>query len=397
MLNERYIVHVDMDAFFAAIEQRDNPSLRGKPVIVGSDPKGGKGRGVVSTCSYEARKFGIHSAMPISEAYRRCPTAIFLPVDMEKYSRVSGEIFKLLYEFTPVIEPVSIDEAFLDITESYKIFGTPLKTCALIKERIKKETGLTASLGMAPVKMVAKIASDLKKPDGFVEVKAGKVREFLNPLPIRKLWGLGEKSEIIFNRMGIKTIGQLARMDEEKLVEILGENGRHLLSLSKGIDPREVVTEYETKSVSKEFTFDVDTLDKKKIEATLMLLCEGVSANLRAEGLKGRTITLKIRLEGFETYTRAATITEPTNFEDVIYQEIKTLYNKFETRGKRIRLLGVKVSHFGEVGIQTNLFEKPDRKKEELHKALDAIKKKFGDDAIHRATVIKNKDESQTS
>jgi DNA polymerase-4 len=314
------------------------------------------------------------------------------PVDMAKYERVSGEIFKVLYEFTPAIEPISIDEAFMDITESYKIFGSPLKTCALIKERIKKVTGLTASLGMAPVKMVAKIASDLRKPDGFVEVKPGKVREFLNPLPIRKLWGLGEKSELVLNRMGIKTIGELARMDETKLVNALGENGRHLLALSQGIDPREVVTEHEAKSVGKEFTFDVDTLDKKKIEATLMLLCEKVSTNLREQNLKGRTITLKIRLEGFETYTRAITIAEPTNFEDEIFREIKKLYTDFDTKGKKIRLLGVKASHFGEAGIQANLFEKPNRKKEELHKALDAIKKKFGSDAVHRATVIKDKD-----
>ena len=193
---EKYIVHVDMDAFFAAIEQRDNPALRNRPVIVGADPKMGKGRGVVSTCSYEARKFGIHSAMPISFAYRKCPHAVFLPVNMKKYEKVSARIFRILSEFTPCVETVSIDEAFLDITGSFYIFGSPQKLCIQLKSRIKEETGLTASIGLAPTKMAAKIASDLKKPDGFVEVSREKLLDFLRPLSIRRLWGVGQKTLI---------------------------------------------------------------------------------------------------------------------------------------------------------------------------------------------------------
>ncbi|MCX5715697.1 MAG: DNA polymerase IV [Candidatus Omnitrophica bacterium] len=198
---EKLIVHVDMDAFFAAIEQRDNPELRGRAVVVGADPKAGKGRGVVSTCSYEARRFGIHSAMPISAAYKRCPDAAYLPVDIPKYSRVSRQIYKILYEFTPDIEPVGIDEAFLDITGSFHLFKTPLNTCLLLKAGIKEKTGLTASLGLAPTKTAAKIASDLKKPDGMVEVKPEGLLDFLWPLEIRRLWGLGAKTEQILNGM----------------------------------------------------------------------------------------------------------------------------------------------------------------------------------------------------
>jgi len=385
----RFIVHIDMDAFFAAIEQRDNPSLRGKPVIVGADPKGGKGRGVVSTCSYEARKFGVHSAMPISFAYQKCPKGVFLPVDMEKYGRVSQEILNILYEFTPQIEPVSIDEAFLDITSSYHLFGTPYQTCVLIKSRTKKETGLTASIGLAPTKMAAKIASDLGKPDGLVEVKPERLLDFLWPLDIRKIWGLGEKSQIALNKMGIKTIGDIAKKSQKDLTAIFGKNGIHFWELAQGIDEREVENESEAKSVSNEFTFDEDTSDRKKIESTLMLLCEKVSNRLRQDGLKGKTITLKIRLTGFETYTRAVTMTEPTNFVDIIYQEIKQLLDKFNAHGKKIRLVGVKVGNFGAGTSQETLFkETTDKKKESLHQAIDKIKQKFGEDALHRATVV---------
>ncbi len=200
MISDRCIAHVDMDAFFASIEERDNPSLKGKPVIVGADPKKGKGRGVVSACSYEVRKFGIHSAMLISIAYRQCPSGIFLPVDIKKYSGVSREIYEILYNFTPEIQPISIDEAFLDITGSYRLFGTPRDVCLLIKSRIKGETLLTASIGLAPTKMAAKIASDLEKPDGMVEVRPENLLDFLQPLDASRLWGLGKKTEALLKK-----------------------------------------------------------------------------------------------------------------------------------------------------------------------------------------------------
>ncbi len=296
MAKKRFIAHVDMDAFFAAVEQRDNPEFHGKPVIVGADPKKGRGRGVVSTCSYEARKYGIHSAMPISTAYRRAPHAIFLPVNMEKYANVSHEIYNIFYDFTPEVEPISIDEAFLDITGTYHLFGTPRKTCFLIKSRIKDKTGLTASVGLAPTKMAAKIASDLRKPDGFVEVTQDKLLDFLWPLDISKRWGLGKKSEIVLRNRGINTIGDIARGEIKDLGNMFGKNGAHFWNLARGIDERSVETEREAKSISNETTFDKDTEDKGKIEGARMRLCEKVSDRLRENGFKARTITLKIRL-----------------------------------------------------------------------------------------------------
>lgn len=391
-MKERYIVHLDMDAFFAAIEQRGNPQFQNKSVIVGADPKGGKGRGVVSTCSYEARKYGIHSAMPISIAYRRCPHGIFLPVDMKKYEKVSARVFQILSMYTPHIEPVSIDEAFLDITESFHLFGSPQKLCIQLKEQIKKETGLTASVGLAPTKMAAKIASDLKKPDGFVEVSREKLLDFLRPLPICRLWGVGQKAEVVLHTMGIKTIGDIAKRDASKLASVLGANGAHLWELAHGWDESEVTPFEEPKSISCEHTFERDTSDVKEIESALMALCERVSRRLRREGRKGRTITLKIRLEGFRTYTRAITISESTNFVDVIFKRINNLVTHFDTQNRKVRLLGVKVSHFSSGEIQYDLFkEEETRKRERIHKAVDSLQGKFGEGIIFRASSKKTK------
>jgi len=377
-----------MDAFFAAVEQRDNPALKGKPVVIGADPKEGKGRGVVSTCSYEARKFGIHSAMPISIAYRKCPKAIFLPVNGKKYSEISGEIYRIFYEFTPEVEPISIDEAFLDITGSFHLFGTPQKTCRLIKSRIKKATGLIASVGLAPTKLAAKIASDLKKPNGFVEVTEEGLLDFLWPLDIRKMWGLGEKSEVVFRRMGINTIGDIARKDMQDLADAFGKNGAHFWYLANGIDGRAVEAESEVKSVGNETTFEKDTLENTKIEAALMRLSEKVSTRLREGALKGRTVTLKIRLTGFKTYTRAVTISTPGNFTDMLYKEIKKLYNGFDTKGRKVRLVGVSVSNLSSADFCDSLFETSTEKKtEKIHKAVDRIKKRFGTNSIRRAIV----------
>ncbi|MGE5197938.1 MAG: DNA polymerase IV [Deltaproteobacteria bacterium] len=389
MSEERFIVHVDMDAFFASIEQRDNPALRDKAVVVGANPKRGRGRGVVSTCSYEARRFGIHSAMPISLAYQKCPHAIYLPVDMDKYSAVSQKIYRIFYDFTPDIEPISIDEAFLDITHSYSIYGAPYQTCVAIKSRIKEETGLTASLGLAPIKMAAKIASDLQKPDGLVVVSQKELLGFLHPLAVDKIWGLGKKGVEALNGMGIKTIGELAGADIRTLISAFGKNGILFWQLANGIDERQVQTDGEAKSVSNELTFDKDTLDKAKIESSLAYLCEKVSGRLRQDSLKGKTITLKIRLEGFHTYTRSATVSKPTNFEEVIWKQIKQLYDNFENKDKKVRLVGVKVSGLSATGREESLFvDNEDEKKEQVHRALDKIKEKFGDAAIFRATRI---------
>lgn len=313
---ERFIVHVDMDAFFASVEQRDDKSLLSRPVIVGADPKGGKGRGVVSACSYEARKFGIHSAMPISEAYRLCPGGVFLPVDIDKYSKASGEIYDILYSFTPDIEPLGIDEAFLDITGSHHLFGGPVETCRRIKAKIKSETGLIASVGLAPNKTAAKIASDLEKPDGLVEVTGERLLEFLHPLPVGKLWGLGKKSSKALFDIGIRTIGELAKEQPRRIREILGKNGDVFQALARGIDDDPVEPGGDAKSVSNELTFDLDTARKDKVASALMYLSEKVSSRLREASIKCRTVTLKIRLEDFTTCTRSFTFQRATNLTD---------------------------------------------------------------------------------
>ncbi len=387
---ERYIVHVDMDAFFASIEQRDNPTFQGKPVIIGADPKQGKGRGVVSTASYEARKFGIHSAMPISIAYDRCPEAIFLPVDMPKYAAVSRQIYNIFNEFTPNVEQVSIDEAFLDITASFHLFGTPLETCKLIKERVKKDTKLTASIGLAPTKMAAKIASDINKPDGIFEVKQDKLFDFLWPLPVEKISGLGEKAQLILNRIGIKTIGDLAKYKAQDLVSLFGKNGEYFWSLAKGIDESQVEQDEEIKSISNESTFEEDTLDEKLIKQELLYLSERLSARLRQEKFKAKTITLKIRLTGFHTYTRAITLSKSTNFVDEIYKTANKIYGSFLSSAdlnnkKKIRLLGIKASNLVDSNTKDSLFdENKDQKRENIHKAIEKLQAKFGEKIIHR-------------
>lgn len=382
----RYIVHIDMDAFFASIEERDNPSLKGKPIVVGADPHRGNGRGVVSTCSYEARKYGIHSAMPISIAYKKCPKAVFLPVDIDKYSMVSGQIYEILYSFSPDLEPVSIDEAFLDITGSHHLFGTPVETCATIKAKIKDLTGLTASVGLAPTKMAAKIASDLDKPDGLVEVSEEGLLDFLRPLEVRKIWGLGSKCEERLRQVGIRTIGELADRDPKDLIRILGAAGIEFWRLSCGIDERQVVSETEAKSIGNEMTFDVDTIEGQRIEGAILALCEKVSFRLRVSGFKGRTVTLKIRLADFSTFTRSATIERATNFIDIIHETAARLYKDFDKAGKRVRLLGVKVSNLCRLETRDDLFTAMlDAKCEARHKACDTIRRKFGDSSIFMA------------
>lgn len=381
----RTIAHLDMDAFFAAVEQRDNPALKGRPVVVGADPKAGRGRGVVSTCSYEARRYGIHSTMPISAAYRNCPGAVFLPVDMRKYSKVSREMFELLYDFTPDIEPLSIDEAFLDITGSTRLFGPPLETGAKIKERIKKDLRLTATIGIAPNKMAAKIASAHAKPDGLLEITVENLLPFLRPLPVAKMFGVGEQTQKILITMGIQTIGDLAQIPAASLCERLGVRGQYLWDLANGHDDRIVVPEEEVKSVSHEHTFEEDTGDREQMDSALSVLCEKVSRRLRSDGLKGKTVTLKLRSSDFKTITRDRTLPERTNFFDVIYKTVKSLFDASYAPRKKYRLIGVRVSNFRQPYVRDSLFGDSDSAKtENIHKAVDMIKDRFGEKGIIR-------------
>lgn len=389
-VKRRFIVHVDMDAFFASVEMRDDPALRSKPVIVGSDPKGGKGRGVVSACSYEARTLGVHSAMPISKAYRICPNGVFLPVDMEKYSKASDQIYHILGTFTPDIEPVSIDEAFLDITGSHHLFGGPIETCRAIKKAIAQKTGLTASVGMAPSKIAAKIASDLRKPDGLVEVPEGEVAGFLRELNLGRLWGLGRKAEEELRLMGINTIGQFAALSPGIVKDKFGKSGIGSWELANGIDQTELSLDRDAKSVSNEFTFDKDTSDKEYVLSSIMELSDKVSRRLRLHDLTARTVTLKVRLAGFKTYTRSSTLEKETNITDLLYNVAKELYNEFGT--KTLRLVGVKVSGFSKSLPEEDLFTQSiERKMRNIDSSVDKIRLKFGSESIYRASLRKNK------
>ncbi len=395
-MSARHIVHVDMDAFFAAVEQRDNPALRGRPVVVGADPKAGRGRGVVAAASYEARAFGIHSAMPISRAYRLCPKAVFVRGRMDQYESESERIFGILERFTPDVEPLSIDEAFLDITHSHHLFGTPQETCRKIKTTIKNETGLIASIGLAPNKFTAKIASDIGKPDGFVVVAPEKLLEFLHPLPVGRLWGVGPVTQKALEKNGIRSIGDLARRPLEEMVKLFGASGEHAWRLAQGQDPRSVEAEAVTKSMGAEHTFEGDTSEQNVLLDTLASLSDRTSRRLRKEGFSGRTITLKIRFEDFSTFTRASSLPRPTNLAHDIFEAAARRMQEFDLKRSKVRLLGVSVSGFEEPDEQLDLFERDllagqaENRKEKLQTAVDRIKDKFGEQAIRRRSGGKN-------
>ena len=385
----KVILHIDMDAFFAAIEQVDFPEYRGKPVIVGADPQNGAGRGVVSTCSYEARKYGVHSAMPISQAYKRCPHGIYLRGRMYRYQEISRNIMKIFYDFSSLVEPLSIDEAFLDISGSIKLLGPPAKIALAIKNRIKQELKLTASVGIAPCKFVAKIASDLKKPDGLVIVKPENVKNFLRPLPISKMWGVGKKTEPTMIKLGIRTIGDLAGFSREKIIKLMGKGGLQFWNLANGIDYREVIPHGDAKSVSQETTFNEDTSDVKKMSETLFYLCNGLGSLLRKEKIKGKTVTLKIRLDDFTTFTRSKSSNNFLDTSKDIFGIIYELFEKFDRKGKKVRLLGVAVSNLcNRTGEQISIFDKIEDTKKNADYVIDMIQEKFGIDAIKRASLM---------
>jgi len=341
----RWILHIDMDAFFAAVEQKRNPKLIGKPIVVGGSGDPTK-RGVVSTASYEARKFGIHSAMPLRTAYRLCTKAIFLPVDYDEYSKVSEKIKNILREFTPIIEDVGIDEAYLDISQIQE----PVEKVAIeIKRRIKDETGLTCSIGIAPNKLLAKMASDMQKPDGLTIITKNDMESRIWPLPVRKLWGVGPKTEAYLKSMGVETIGELASLPLNKLIEEFGNSyGNYLYNASRGIDESLLVTHWEPKSTSRETTFQMDINSWQIIAKTLAELTKEVVDDMKQSGYKGRTVTVKVRFSDFETVTRSKTLNEPTDSVENIRMAAFDCLKRVELK-KRIRLLGVRVSKLEKV------------------------------------------------
>jgi nucleotidyltransferase/DNA polymerase involved in DNA repair len=386
----RTILHVDMDAFFAAVEQRDHPEYRGKPVIVGSDPKNGKGRGIVATCSYEARKFGVHSAQPISQAWRCCPQGVYVRPDMSKYAHVSSRIMSILLQFTDLVEQVSIDEAFLDVSGSRRLLGSGVEIARKIKARIFQELGLTASVGVAANKFVAKVASDLQKPDGLVVVEPGREEEFLAPLPIGRLWGVGAKTEALLSRRGIRQIGDLARFGRAELVRHLGQSGEHLWQLARGIDDRLVSPEEGFKSIGHETTFERDTGDRQLLHDTLLELTEKVAQRLRAQEARGRTITVKLREADFSTFTRRATLPRPVDTTEKMFPIAWKLLQTLIREGKRVRLIGIYASNptTPEDAGQLELFDRPPAKDRKLAAALDNITRRYGGRAITRAALV---------
>ena len=386
---KRVVVHVDMDAFFAAVEQLLHPEWRGKPVVVGADPKGGKGRGVVSTASYEARRYGIRSAMPISRAYRLCPHAIYVRPHGELYASYSRKIMGILAEFTPKIQVVSIDEAFLDVTASLGLFGDVETLARKIKQRIYEETRLTASVGVAPSKSVAKIASDFQKPDGLTIVPPWKLQEFLDPLPVTKLWGVGEKTYRLLHQLGIETIGQLRQYPPSVLKKHFGRLGEHLYRLARGEDETEVSSDDEIKSISHETTFETDQSNKQLLLDTLLYLSEKVSHRLRKHGLRGKTIQLKLRFQDFTTFTRHKTLPHYTQLTDEIFHTGKWLLGQFGEITTPVRLIGIGVSNLvDEKGSQISLWDVTNEKKFVLERIMDQLQEKYGSLALTHAQTL---------
>ncbi len=389
-VDPRTILHVDMDAFYAAVEQRDRPELRGKPVIVGADPRGGRGRGVVATASYEARRFGVGSAMPISQAWRACPHGVYVRPDMEKYAAVSRQVMEVLRRFTDLVEPISIDEAFLDVTGSRRLFAAPGAAASgediarALKKAVREETQLTASVGVASSKMVAKVASDIRKPEGLVVVPPGTEAAFLAPLPVRRLWGIGPKMEETLLKIGVHTIGELAACDPGRLERRLGTHGHDLVQLALGIDGREVAREGEdAKSLGQEHTFDADTADSDRLRAMLLELCDGVARRLRQHAIRARTVTLKYRDEDFRTSTRAETLREPTDSGDVLFDAAGRLFRGVHGR-RKVRLLGIYASGLGGPA-QMGLFVAPPSPAD---RARDLVEERFGEGALTRASLL---------
>jgi len=385
MANARQIIHVDMDAFYASVEQLDNPQLAGKPVIVGGSPKG---RGVVAAASYQARKFGIHSAMPTSKAIKLCPNAIVLPVRMERYIEFSHRLHEIFQLFTPLVESVSLDEAFLDVTGSTNLFGSAEKIAQTIKNQIKEMLHLTASVGIAPNKFLAKLASDLKKPDGFVVVTDQNKQDILDPLPVNKIWGVGKVTAKTLRSHNIKTIGELRKTPLRRLRHIIGNYAGHLLELAHGIDNTRVEPSRPAKSISTEQTFATDIEDKETLLSILLGQVEEVSQRLRQQALKAGTITLKLRYADFRTITRSKTLTEAANTTRSLWQTAGTVFQNWHSQSPGpLRLLGFAASSLSpENAAQKQLFPDPQEEKQKrLDKAVDKIKNRYGTNALHHS------------
>jgi DNA polymerase-4 len=386
----RRIMHIDLDAFFVSVEQVANPQLKGKPVVVGGRPQG---RGVVAAASYEARAFGLHSGMPLVTASRLCPQAIFIQGSFPKYRDASQKFMAILADFSPFLEPMGLDEAYLDATGFESIHGSGYQMAVKIKRRVKKELGINASIGIASSKVVAKVASEMSKPDGLLEVDEGQEGSFLAPLPIARLPGVGQKTERKLKGLGITTIGKLSITPLSVLKSHFGASGEMLKRFASGIDEREVEPPAAAKSISRETTFGQDTKDRSLLKSTLRYLGERVGADLRQKGKRARCVTLKLRYADFTTITRRLTLTQTTDSDQVIFDNGVKLLNRALAGAKQpVRLIGIGVSELVEAGGQLDMLDSSARRQESLNKAIDRIRKKYGFTAIQTGRTLKLKD-----
>lgn len=375
----RWIAHVDLDAFYASCEQRDEPDYRGRPVVVGALPGG---RGVVAAASYEAREFGIHSAMPTSEACRRCPDAVYLRPDMEKYRQVSREVFAVLAQITPLVEKASIDEAYLDVSGLEKLFGPPAAIGREIKNRIRAATALTASVGIGPNRLIAKLGSEHRKPDGLTVVEPDEVLQWLAPMPVTNLRGVGKQTRKRFDRLGISTVEELRDVAPTTLQKALGPKAAHSFSRqARGLASAEIVPDRARKSISKERTFDTDIDADRVLLDQLRELAAGVARVARREKLTGQVVTLKIRYAGFETHTRQQKLAMPTHDERVMLQTAWSLYANGDLPRKPVRLIGIGLSDWADDDtVQGDLFDEVDEQPadENLLRTIDRVTERFG-------------------
>ena len=419
-MNSRAILHLDLDAFYASVEQLDDPSLRGRPVVVG----GISGRGVVCAASYEARRFGVRSAMPTAEARRRCPGGVFLAPRFERYGELSRQVFGVYRSYTPLVEPLSLDEAFLDVTASRALHGGGPDIAVRIRAEVRRRTGLTVSAGVADCKLAAKIASDLGKPDGLVVVPAGGTAAFLAPLPASRLWGVGRVTEGALRKLGVRTIGELAAFPEQVLAERFGAQGPHLKALARGDDPRPVVVDEPARSIGAEDTFERDLRAAEELHPHLLDQSVRVARRLREAGMRGRVVTLKLRYADFESVTRQRTLPAPTDDAGEIYRSVRSDLLRADL-SRPVRLTGVSVSGFEaprEEAVQGALFRGDGRaapppasaggqgtgsgtaaapsdpqRRSRLNAALDALAERFGDGAVRPATLVGKDVEAQRS
>lgn len=397
------ILHVDMDAFYASIEVRDNPSLAGLPVCVGGPAAS---RGVIAAASYEARRYGVHSAMATATARRLCPDLVLLPPDFDKYTSVSAQVMAIFRRYTPTVEPLSLDEAFLDVAGSERLFGDAVAIGKRIRDDILRETGLVASVGVAPTKFLAKLASDLDKPDGFRVIERGETRKVLDPLPVRKIFGVGPRTAKRLEDLGVRTVGDLAKLPRDAAQKRFGASGIWIHDLAHGIDPRRVTARREEKSHGIERTFAEDIADREELRNLLFTFCEEVAFHLRDKGLRGKTVTLKARFADFRTVTRTKTLDAPTNLGAKLFSVARELLGRVEERP--LRLLGVQVSRLEDVRqpVQQRMFggaeddgaagsrEAAIETSEKLAKvteSLDRLRRKFGRGTVVPASTLGEK------